>query len=130
MDEQDKKYMELKQQLINKYPRIYSNVQLGFDFPLGWFNLFDKLGADIMATDLPNEYRTIQIKSKFGELRFYYENGGIGFEDLIDNAENESRATCENCGSKENVSTGGYGWIMTLCNKCRYPNNASQDSQG
>ena len=37
----------------------------------------------------------------------------------IHEAEEESFATCEACGSKENVTTGGKGWVSTFCDSCR-----------
>lgn len=47
-------------------------------------------------------------------------------EDIIDEAEIESSKTCEDCGSKEGVTSEG-SWIRTLCANCR---NVQYDNAG
>jgi len=82
----------------------------------GWKHIILHLCKDIMCLDLKVD--VVQVKEKFGGLRFYIDGGNEEINDLIQNAEAESFQTCEECGSKEDVSTSG-DWRLTLCKKCR-----------
>jgi hypothetical protein len=55
----------------------------------------------------------VQIKEKFGTLRFYYEGGDEYIQGLVRMAESMSAVTCETCGAPG--KTRGPGWIRTLC---------------
>lgn len=64
-----------------------------------------------------------QVKEKFGTLRMYYstheaadEGFIMGFMSAI---EALSAHICEDCGKPG--TTGGRGWIRTLCEDCRRP---------
>ena len=87
-------------------------------FPVGegWRPLVTKLVEDIIKIDSTIEIS--QIKEKFGTLRFYINYGNDEIFDLIEKAEQESSKICENCGTRENVTTKG-SWLLTLCEKCR-----------
>jgi hypothetical protein len=58
-----------------------------------------------------------QVKEKFGSLRFYVSGGDSSTEGMIQMAETMSAVTCEQCGSPG--TTGGSGWIQTLCHAHR-----------
>jgi len=119
----------MKQENVNKllknFPEVYGS-KFRFGVGDGWFKLIYKLSQDI--TDLCRERglevpKAQQVKEKFGGLRFYV-NGVSSDElhDIIYRAESESRKVCEQCGSTENVTAepkDGFGWIRTLCAKCR-----------
>lgn len=90
-------------------------------FPVGkgWKPLVMKLAKDIAEIE---NVEVLQVKEKFGGLRFYigsYRNDRI--DDLISKAEEESYKICEECGARENVETKG-SWLLTLCKKCRGEN--------
>ena len=93
----------------------------GFEHGDGWYSIIYNLSEKI--TKLDPTVEAVQVKEKFGGLRFYI--GPVKIEhskevyDAIDQAEDESFKTCEVCGSKENVTTEGSNWIKTLCEKCR-----------
>jgi len=55
----------------------------------------------------------IQIKEKFGTLRFYYNGGDDTIGGMVRMAESMSSVTCEECGNPG--KTRGPGWIRTLC---------------
>ncbi len=59
----------------------------------------------------------VQVKEKFGTLRFYYGGGDSYVSGLVAMAESMSAVTCEECGVPG--ETGGDGWIATLCDSCR-----------
>jgi hypothetical protein len=55
----------------------------------------------------------MQVKEKFGTLRFYYSGGDDYVRGLENMAESMSAVTCEECGSPGVVRKGG--WIRVLC---------------
>lgn len=57
--------------------------------------------------------RVVQIKEKFGGLRFYFDGGNEYIRGLVDMAETWAGHTCEKCG-EVGYQRGG-GWIRTLC---------------
>lgn len=69
-----------------------------------------------------NQCKALQVKEKFGGLRFYVTSAPQDLYGAIQEAEEESLGTCEDCGTKETVTTGtgrDVGWIRTLCWDCR-----------
>jgi hypothetical protein len=59
----------------------------------------------------------VQVKEKFGTLRFYVDHFMPTQAALIGMAERLSAVTCEECGAPG--TPGGSGWIRTLCPACR-----------
>lgn len=55
----------------------------------------------------------IQVKEKFGGLRFYYNGGDDYIRGVVDMAEEMSYRICEECGSPGKSTKSG--WIQTLC---------------
>lgn len=126
--------------LCRKYPMLYAqrtrgmretSMCWGFECGDGWFALIDRLSAALEAINktLPNgqKVEAVQVKTKYGGLRFYtngapYGNGApIATCDRVDNlilaAEDESYRTCEQCGKRG--KSNAKGWIETLCDECR-----------
>lgn len=60
--------------------------------------------------------KAMQVKEKFGGLRFYMNYYVEEIEELINEAEEKSYKTCERCGAPGKSREGG--WIITLCDKC------------
>lgn len=60
--------------------------------------------------------RALQVKTKYGGLRFYMTHGTDEIFELIDEAEDKSYEICELCGEKGKPRD--IGWIWTLCDKC------------
>ncbi len=58
----------------------------------------------------------VQIKEKFGTLRFYLNCGTREMTDLISEAEGKTHKTCEDCGKPG--ERAGDGWVRTLCVDC------------
>lgn len=59
----------------------------------------------------------MQVKEKFGTLRFYsrpWQSDGP-FETMVSEAESRSERTCEWCGAEGKRRPGG--WIKTLCDE-------------
>lgn len=60
--------------------------------------------------------KAMQVKEKFGGLRFYMNYYVEDLEDLISEAESQSYNICEKCGKPGKSREGG--WIVTLCDDC------------
>lgn len=84
---------------------------IGAGFGAGWNDIVLDLHNKLVKEH--PEYYIIQIKEKFGGLRYYVGRvGDLGY-DLINKAEELSYKTCERCGraGKERPT----GWVLTLC---------------
>lgn len=130
---------ELDQQLCEKYPEIFEdrNADMretamcwGFACGDGWYNIINQLCANIQHyTDWQNQnaakgytqykqvpqLKAVQVKEKFGTLRFYSEGGDDHIFGMIRMAEAMSAVTCEECGAPGEQRHGG--WVRTLCDR-------------
>lgn len=121
----------LDKKLVEKYPKIfrdrYADMRVtcmcwGFECGDGWYQIIDELCEKIqnhIDTNDVAQVIAVQVKEKFGGLRFYITGGDDYVYDLIDEAEFKSYKTCEHCGSTDDVEQTKGGWISTLCGKCR-----------
>ncbi len=82
----------------------------------GWFDIIYNLCKELY----PMRPKVMQIKEKFGGLRFYcsfpkdYSERGYVF---IKKAEAQSIETCETCGEPGEL-TIHEGWRLVACDKC------------
>ena len=91
----------------------------------GWIALIEnaktlvsKYNLEHPELETPLEF--VQIKEKFGGLCLYLNFYVPEIDHKIKELEDKSYNICEYCGSSENVKTEPiYGWIITLCDKCR-----------
>lgn len=97
-----------------------------FEHGDGWYNIVYELSEKLENWNNrhwgDNPIQARQVKEKFGGLRFYVTEFPKELEQEIQQAETESLKTCEDCGTKETVTTGtgrDRGWIRTLCWDCR-----------
>lgn len=104
--------------LYLNYPILYKN-ECGFDCGDGWFDLLNDLSLKLEfingSTD-SSKVVALQVKEKFGGLRFYVESGTNEILQLIDEAEAKSLMTCEECGNDGSLRKGI--WWRTLCDAC------------
>jgi len=142
--------LELEQQLVSKYPNLFKQyggdvretcMAFGIECGDGWYHLIDDLcGAiqgevDWINRLFPNlnfSCSAVQVKEKYGSLRFYYEF--FYATDLPDDkmrilndsmnrisgvttfAEKISQTTCENCGGKCEREDAPFP--RALCDAC------------
>ena len=92
--------------------RGYTRTQALSSVGPGWAKLIDGL-----FDSKPEKTLVIQVKEKFGGLRFYVSETTEEFFILIDHAEQESYKICEDCGAPGSLNTERY-WVRTLCKKC------------
>lgn len=60
--------------------------------------------------------KILQIKEKFGTLRFYHSGGDEQTRGMVRFVEHLSAYTCETCGENGNLSNKNH-WYKTLCDK-------------
>lgn len=60
-----------------------------------------------------SQFVAVQVKEKFGTLRFYYTGGDDVTDGIVRMAEAMSAVTCEVCGNPG--TSNGEGWLRTLC---------------
>ncbi len=117
------KYPKLFPKEDRKYPR-QSLMCFGFECGDGWFSLIGRLCANIqnrIDKEKNPKYpqaRVMQVKEKFGGLRFYIDGASDAkIFDIIRKAEDDSYKTCESCGKKgELIRLNGRH--ATRCKTC------------
>lgn len=91
-------------------------------YPFGRFfsELFKntKLRGRWIKKSLP-QIEVVQVKEKYGTLRFYNRGYCEQSEALIGYAETLSAETCEVCGATRDVSLTEGSWLKTLCKVCK-----------
>ena len=63
------------------------------------------------------QVEAVQVKEKFGTLRFYTNHYDETINAFLSFAESMSSCTCEECGAPGTPDPGG--WIKTRCDTCR-----------
>ena len=120
---------ELEDKLVSIAPYMFryegwdnqmeSLIGFGFEIGDGWYDLLEALIRGISIIDTEKKVKVVQVKEKFGTLRFY--TGGY-FTDAIDElirlAENKSGETCEICGRPAKTESDNH-WLSTICEGCR-----------
>jgi hypothetical protein len=141
---------ELDESLCAKYPKIFVNrhgdmketlMCWGFEHGDGWYPIIDSLCANIQHhIDWNNknfekgytQYKqvpqvvAVQVKEKFGTLRFYYNGGDDVIDGMVRMAESWSAVACEECGAPGTQNS--QGWIKTLCETHRQERDARYES--
>ena len=121
---------DLDKNLCEQYPKIFKDktgelnrklTSWGFSCGDGWYNIINLLCANIQShIDWQNKQDkkvpqvvALQVKEKFGTLRFYYTGGDEHIHGMVRMAEAISAVTCEKCGTPGELRHGG--WVKTLC---------------
>lgn len=120
-----------------RYPRVFNRKYLDTEVGVGWWatviRAAERLTAELEA--YPDFYvQTLQLKEKFGGMRWYIALRRVGgkdepvadapeglFErlfDIVSVACAEASKLCDVCGEPGKTGTlGGSFWIKTLCDK-------------
>jgi hypothetical protein len=123
-------HKELEQKLVERWPSWfntkgdfrYTGMTLGFTHDDGWFEIIWRLCADLeplvaeFEQETGSQFEVLQVKEKFGGLRFYVNcrrNDAIRQRILA--AIEESFHTCEICGQPGLLREGRC--IKTLCDE-------------
>ena len=104
--------------LSTKYPKILASLRYGsIECGDGWGDLLDVLCGSIQSYidthDQIPQVEALQIKEKFGGLRFYCNGGNEYINGMIRLAEELSYKICDVCGNKGEPNIASY--ISTRC---------------
>ena len=146
MSEELEPYEVFAEQMESRFPKMFEKGYGGFCCGEGWWPILEALCVNIQGHidwknktrarllednpyehEIPKEVAQVvvrQIKEKFGGLRFYYEGGDDTIDGMIRMAESWAGHSCETCGAPG--TTGGRGWIQTLCPTHRAESDARQ----
>lgn len=116
---------ELQNKLYERFPDLYRQHTLpmsqtcmcwGFDHDDGWFDLIWMLSLALEdeCKQSGKQVEAVQVKEKFGGLRFYVNTGTDRVNRLIGLAEILSERTCEACGKPGRTTNRGH-WLKTVC---------------
>ena len=126
---------ELQTYLKSKFPKLYAECGqdnsfelFGFECQDGWFRPILWLSRYLQsyidqqnnsAEKYPDQYlsvkqiKVMQVKEKFGTLRFYADGGNQHTQGVISFVEYMSGFICETTGQTENVGYNKNGWVKT-----------------
>lgn len=116
---------ENTKKLHDSYPRLYVSKRW-FECGDGWFDLINECSAKIeqynntLGQDLDDQANwcvALQVKEKFGTLRFYVQTSNDIIQAAIREAERKSAITCKHCG-KPGRLFNEFGWLGTMCESC------------
>lgn len=119
----------LEKKLYKKYPKLFVHKDLpiqetcmcwGLCVNSGWYWLIDNLCGCIQGyidNNNKKQVEVIQVKEKFGQLRFYVIAADYTVYGMIALAEEMSYRICENCGAITDIIQT-KGCIKTLCKSC------------
>ena len=123
--------------LYDEFPELYRERTLkpsvslmceGFACGDGWFDIIHALSAIIARHAKWNDCEgdeypaAVQVKEKFGGLRFHFGSDIDAIDGAVDMAEQMSFRTCEQCG-KPGKMHHKENWILTLCSDCAFNHN-------
>ena len=123
---------ELTQKLLDVAPNFYLGrhkpltenlMAFGFECGDGWFELLYDASEALESyvswrfADLPADERpmALQVKEKYGTLRFYTTFDDYTIHAITQYAEHRSEHTCETCG--DYGRRRGKGWVYTACDE-------------
>ena len=124
-------WAEFDEKICKAFPNLYRDrnsdmrttcMCWGFEIGVGWRKLVWDLSEKLekLLLELPEHTRknccASQVKSKYAGLRFYMTSQTDEMDKLIDDAEEESERTCEECGQPGEIY--GCGWVECLCPEC------------
>jgi hypothetical protein len=120
---------ELEQRLVERWPRWFNTkgdirctaMPRGFTHDDGWFDLLWRLCEDLeplvaaFEQASGSQFEVLQVKEKFGGLRFYVSDADDAIHQRIGIAADESFRTCEICGQPGTLREARC--IKTLCDE-------------
>lgn len=108
--------------LIDRYDPLFHEIQFEIECELGWYDLVEAITVKLQQYNekclcQEDMIWPLQIKEKYGELRYYISSAPKEIRDFIAEQTEKSRTICEKCGQPG--ETYGKNWVYTHCNDCR-----------
>lgn len=106
--------------LKDKCPKLFKDLS-SIDIDVGWHLLVSNLALTIeheldrLDPEIVEQMYCVQIKQKFGGLRFYMNHSTPYIDGAIRLAENLSFHICEVCGLQSASVKVVGGWMTALC---------------
>ena len=107
--------------IVDNYDHEYTELD---EMPMGWRRAFglmmiEEIREELIKHDFLYKYRIMQIKEKYGSLRWYDAGypADSKIHDIIAKYERISEHVCIVCG-KPDVPMIKSGWISPYCKKC------------
>lgn len=126
MKEGRKKWEDLVEEYNDLFPRyspLYARLKMPsfIECDLGWYDLIEGLCRDIREIlkkhpEIKN-FSVLQVKEKFGGLKFYVGGANEEIFNRIRKAEEDSYKICEICGAEGRLRRIGR-IFKTVCNDC------------
>lgn len=135
MEIDENSYDEFVTRLQTNFPEMFSSQYGGIETNPGWWPLIESLSSVIhhhvkytnerratllehnpYGVEIPDEVEPVtvlQVKEKFGGLRYYTSGGDEFVSGAIRMAEAMSVKICEVCGNPGKIREGG--WLKTHC---------------
>jgi hypothetical protein len=121
------KYNPFDEDLFEIWPKLFKKDKCwNLSFGTGWYKIIEDLcnKISLVIDSLPEyeqeELYVVQIKEKFGGLRFYMSFYNKDIEDLIKEAEILCYKTCEFCGEPGEIKNKDNAWwVKVRCDKCQ-----------
>ncbi|MFA5759657.1 MAG: hypothetical protein WC942_09930 [Clostridia bacterium] len=118
--------IDFKVKVDNRFSKILSNTNWGFETGSGWNSLLWELFEEIEIVAIPYKIKIIiqQIKEKFGSLRFYYNTDSKDptpktaldlIETLVNLYEEKSYNVCDITGRYYKYRIASGSWVYACC---------------
>jgi hypothetical protein len=126
-ESKEENLLKSKEEFLKEFPELFSNKHssAGFYLPKGWsrvvWNLCSLIEWHLKYHKEPKpKPQVVQVKEKFGGLRFYINGGDETINAFITFAESMCSGICQSCGTNQGVErkTDRY-WMNTRCGSCR-----------
>jgi len=135
MTDEFQKYDDFAKRMEEQFPKMFATSYGGFACGEGWWPILENLCSNIQhhidwknkESEVVPQVIVAQIKEKFGGLRFYYDGGDERIRGMVQMAESWADRSCEICGAPG--SSGGKGWIKTLCPTHRAESDAQYNER-
>ena len=114
-------FLRLRNTVTNEPAPEWVDFTILDDMPQGWRDSFgikmcEEIKELLIKENNFEEYQVMQVKEKFGELRWYGNYVSQELSKILDKYTKLSRFTCVSCGqTAKYVSTP---WIFPICDKC------------
>lgn len=123
---------ELQDKIFEDFPELFELRQpkegekliapicFGIECGDGWYNLIyalcSQIASELKGSQKDTKVQIIQVKEKFGGLRFYTSGATSEIHGMIRTAEAMSYKICDVCGNK-GETRNHKGWYETTCEK-------------